>query len=190
MTFSKNKKAINKPVFLIGYMGAGKTTLGRAVARMAKCEFVDLDDAIVAEAGMSVREIFEREGEASFRAREAEMLRRMARPDVIVGCGGGTPCRPEAMRFMNDCGLTVWLTAPIERLVERLSIARDHRPLIARLNDDELRDFVSRNLAERTPHYSKARVLFDASQLETEEQIEASARAFLVAIGTQANCDK
>lgn len=164
-------------------MGAGKTTLGQAVARMAGCEFVDLDDAIVAEAGMSVREIFEREGEAAFRAREAAMLRRVARPGVIVGCGGGTPCQPGAMDFMNASGLTVWLTVPTQRLVERLAIARAHRPLIAALSDNELHAFVTRNLIERTPHYARAHLLFDASQLENEAEINKSARAFIDAVG-------
>lgn len=168
-------------IFLIGYMGCGKTTLGRALAERCAVEFTDLDDYIEARAGMSIPEIFARQGEGAFRQLERAALEAMADGGGwrVVACGGGTPCFGDNMALMAGIGTTVFLDPPPERLIERLAAARSGRPLIAALSDDELPPFVEAQLAKRLPHYSQAAERFDSSRLEDELQIEATCREFI-----------
>ena len=186
-------------IFLIGYMGCGKTTLGRALAERADVTFIDLDDYVEARAGMSISRIFADRGEAAFRAMEREALTEIAasRADgtTVVACGGGTPCFCDNMRYMLGAGTTVWLDATVgaicrrllvtsvDRLFGRLAVARAHRPLIASLSDDELRNFIVRQLDIRTPHYTRAKAEFDSTLLEDPDQIEQTARRFIDRFG-------
>ena len=102
-----------KTTFLIGYMGSGKTTLGRAVAARTGIRFIDLDDYIEEREGCSIREIFASRGEDAFRAIERDALQEVSRmADTLVACGGGTPCFGDNMDLLNRCGLTVYLDAP------------------------------------------------------------------------------
>lgn len=162
-------------------MATGKTTLGRAVASRAGYEFVDLDQFIEADTGMSVSQYFARHGEASFRRRESDTLASLARMPgkIIIACGGGTPCNPRNMSLMNATGLTVCLHAPIERIVERLRLTPGTRPLIDALPDDAVAAYVSDKLAERACHYDKAHSRFDASRLEDSGQISEAASRFI-----------
>ena len=168
-------------VYLVGFMATGKTTLGRAVASRAGYEFIDLDQHIEADTGMSVSQYFARYGEASFRRRESDTLASLARMPgkVIIACGGGTPCNPRNMSLMNATGLTVCLYAPIERIVERLRLTPGTRPLIDALPDDAVAAYVSDKLAERARYYDMAHSRFDASLLEDARQIEDTARRFI-----------
>lgn len=170
-------------IFLLGYMGCGKTTLGRAVADSSGVAFIDLDEYVEARAGMSISEIFASQGEAAFRSMEREMLRELAaREDgspMIVACGGGTPCFGDNMELMNCLGTTVHLVAPRWRLFERLSVARAERPLIAALDDAELERFIAEKLDQRLPWYSRAAVEFDSTLLDDEEQVEATSQKFI-----------
>lgn len=173
-----------KTIFLIGYMGCGKSTLGRNLARRCDIEFIDLDDYIEAKAGKKIREIFADEGEAAFRELERKTLLEVAeRENVLVACGGGTPCFGDNMALMNSRGLTVLLNASHERLLERLKRGRHKRPLIASLTDGELDEFITRQLALRMPHYSKAAATFDSTCLEDEDQIEEKCEAFINRFG-------
>ena len=99
--------------------------------------------------------------------------------NVLVACGGGTPCFGDNMELMNEHGVTVLLQASYERLLERLKRGRHKRPLIAALSDDELGDFITRQLEMRMPHYSKAAEVFDSTLLEDENQIERKCEAFI-----------
>lgn len=166
-------------VFLVGFMGCGKTTLGEAFARLTGLPFVDLDDYIEREHGMSVKAIFEACGEEKFRVLEQAALRRVAAggTGAIVACGGGTPCVPGAMELMNATGVTVWLNASVERIVERLNIPEQKakRPLVAGRPADEVRRIVEQGLHSRAPFYGQARLTFDSSWLESEDEIAASA---------------
>ncbi|MCM1163074.1 MAG: AAA family ATPase [Muribaculaceae bacterium] len=169
-------------IFLIGYMGCGKTTLGEALARRTGVRFVDLDDYIEVRAGMSIREIFATKGEPEFRRMEREALAELSTPvahTTIVACGGGTPCTPGNMELMNSVGLTVFLQTSVERLVSRLAVARDHRPLIAQLTDQELRLFVEHQLEARMPFYAKAAEVFDSTLLEDEAQVDQTSSSFI-----------
>lgn len=169
-----------KPIFLIGYMGSGKSTLGNALAPLTGLRFIDLDDYIESREGMKITEIFSTRGEQAFREMERAALAEVAAmEDVIVGCGGGTPCRPGAMELMNDRGTTVYLDASFPRLLARLKEGRAKRPLIARLDDEELASFISSSLETRMPYYSLASESFPSDRLEDEGQIAESCAAFI-----------
>ena len=166
------------PVFLIGYMGCGKTTLGEALARQMGVRYIDLDDFIEALQGMSIVEIFDEMGENRFREMETEALSEVATmTDVIIGCGGGTPCHGENMALMNEAGITVWLTTSPQRITDRLTLPdqKAKRPKIASLPDDLILDMVERELQARTPFYSQAQLQFDSTDIETAEATERTA---------------
>ena len=106
-----------KAIFLIGYMGSGKSTLGKALAQRCDIRFIDLDDYIEERAGKKIREIFAEDGEAAFRDLERRMLLEVSDMDnVLVACGGGTPCFGDNMELMNSRGITVLLQTSHERL--------------------------------------------------------------------------
>lgn len=170
-----------RPVFLIGFMACGKTTLGRALA--AACpdlRFVDLDDAIVRSAGMPVSEIFAARGEAGFRQLEAGVLRAVACDDTVVACGGGTPCRKENMDFMLAAGTVVRLTASPAKTVARLVNAGPGRPLVdACLGDrDALLDKVRSLMAAREDAYAQAPLTFDAEHMDNLEELACCVARF------------
>lgn len=169
-----------KPIFLIGYMCSGKTTLGRALERVADVTYIDLDDLIVEEQGMSVSDIFARHGEEEFRRLETDALVSVARREnVVVGCGGGTACRPANMELMDSCGTTVLLEACHERLLRRLLEGRSGRPLIATLTDAEVERAMERDLGRRKEHYEKAAYRFDSSLLETPAEVASTVEQFI-----------
>jgi len=169
-----------RPIFLIGYMGCGKSTIGRTVARLSGVRFIDLDTYIENRYHATVREIFAVHGEAGFRDVEHRMLQEVAGfEDVIVACGGGTPCFMDNMELMNSCGITVFLDTPVDRLHSRLMRGRHKRPLIADKSDDELLVFIQEALAKRRPYYSKAQMSFSSELLETKSEIENTAKEFI-----------
>lgn len=178
------------PIFLIGYMACGKTTLGNALKETfpEAVDFVDMDEEIERRAGMTVSEIFAAHGEASFRLMEAEMLEQLCHRYVpegkclVVGCGGGTPCHGHNMERMLSTGTVVWLKANRERTISRLLEFRDKRPLLAGMSDEEIADYADRHLAERTPCYSRAHLSFDSSYLETPAEIAQSIILFKQAL--------
>ena len=167
-------------IFLIGYMGAGKTTLGRALAKELDIQFIDLDSYIEKRLCKSVSQIFAENGEEGFRDIERRMLHEVGDfENVVISTGGGTPCFFDNIEYMNRQGATVFLDVPVERLFIRLKIARKKRPLVMEKNDDELRDFITEQLAKRMPYYSKAGQKFIADQLEDVKQIQASVKNFI-----------
>lgn len=167
------------PVFLIGYMGCGKTTLGEALARQMGLRFIDLDDYIEAQNSMSVAEIFDEKGEQRFREMETEALRDVAAmADVVISCGGGTPCYSNNMALMNEAGTTVWLTTSPERITSRLLLPEQKmkRPKIVHLPDEAVLPLVEKELLARASYYSKCQLQFDSTDIETAEATERTAR--------------
>ena len=168
-----------KPIFLIGYMGCGKSTMGRAVSALTGVPFIDLDNYIEQRFHLTVKEIFAQRGEDGFRDVERRMLQEVADfEDVIVACGGGTPCFFDNMEYMNTHGTTVFLNTPIYRLRSRLMRGRHKRPLIADKDDEELMTFIKEALAKRMDHYSKAQISFSSERLENKSEIADTAREF------------
>lgn len=176
-----------RPVFLIGYMGCGKTTLGEALARQLHCRFLDLDEFIEERQGVTVVEIFDEMGENRFRELETEALREVAvMTDVIVACGGGTPCQGDNMALMNQAGTTVWLTTSPERITARLLLPEEKskRPKIHTLPPDEILPLVQRELAEREVYYSRTQLQFDSTDIETAPATARTARRLAALLGS------
>lgn len=162
-------------IFLIGYMGAGKTTLGKAFARELGLAFVDLDWYIEERFHKTVRQIFAERGEEGFRELEKRMLHEVGDfEDVVVSVGGGTPCFFDNMDYMNQAGETVFLDVDVEVLFRRLKVAKQQRPLLADKTDEELMTFTVEALRKRLPFYTKAKHVFNGEQLEDRRQIQQS----------------
>lgn len=167
-----------KPVFLIGYMGSGKTTVGRAVSGMMGCSFIDLDIYIENRYRKTVKELFSLYGEDGFRKIEKRLLEEICEfQDAVIACGGGTPCYFDNMEVMKEKGTVVYLSAPVDILFRRLSLPRSKakRPVIAAKTDDELLQFICDNLEKRECFYEKADFMFDTSDIETAEETRVSA---------------
>ena len=159
-------------VFLLGFMGAGKTTLGKALAKDLNISFIDLDQYIERRYLKSVSQIFATRGEQGFREIESRMLREVGEfDDVIVSCGGSTPLIGDNMDFMLQHGKTVYLKCDNETLLRRLKVARSQRPLIASKSDDELASFIESETARREPGYMKAEFICPGDRLESRDQI-------------------
>lgn len=164
-----------KRIFLIGYMGSGKTTLGKAYARAMQLQFIDLDWYIEERFHKTVQELFEERKEDGFREIERNMLHEVAEfEDVIIACGGGTPCFFDNIEYMNGKGETVFLDASPEVLFRRLKIAKSKRPLLMDKSDEELMDVIQNALRIRIPFYSQAKYVFNAESLKDREQISCS----------------
>lgn len=153
-----------KRIFLIGFMGCGKSTVGRNLARALNWKFIDLDQFIQEQEGLSITEIFSQQGEEVFRMLEKNALEKVATiENVVIATGGGAPCHHNNLGRMKETGLTIYLKLEPEGLLERLLPARKSRPLIANKSDNELLLFIREKLAEREPFYNQASVIADAS---------------------------
>ena len=162
-------------IFLTGYMGSGKTTLGRALAAEIGIPFIDLDHYIESRHCKTIAQLFAEKGEEGFRDIERRMLHEVGEfEDVIISTGGGTPCFFDNIEYMNAQGTTVYLDVPVERLHIRLSIAKAKRPLIKDKNDEELMAFIQEALQKRLPYYTKAKHMFNGERLEDRHQIQQS----------------
>lgn len=161
-------------------MCSGKTTLGKALAARVGLDFLDLDQFIEERQRMSVSDIFTTYGEARFRQLERDALVELAgRHDVVVACGGGTPCFFDNIDVMKRSGLTVWLRPSLETLARRLRQGRSTRPLIAAMADDEISRFAEESMAVREPFYSRADAIFCSDLLESSGQIDRSVELFI-----------
>jgi shikimate kinase len=170
-----NYKSAMFRVFLIGYMGAGKTTLGKAFARKMNVQFVDLDWYVEERFHKTIKELFEEQGEDKFRLIEQKMLHEVGEfEDIVISTGGGTPCFFDNMDYMNKMGDTVFLDVNQDVLFIRLKIAMQNRPVLQGKDDEQLRNFIRESLEQRNPFYRRAKYVFDGSKLETRAQINMS----------------
>ena len=148
-----------KTWYLWGYMGSGKSSLGRAVARKHELEFQDLDELIVRESGLSVSDFIDQKGELSFRKLERQLLIEHEGFEGILSCGGGTPCYYDNADWMVEHGQTIYISASVGWLHQRLAASRARgtkRPLLSGVADDDLAEFIAKHLFERLPFYQKA----------------------------------
>ena len=159
-------------IFLTGYMGAGKTTLGKACARKAGLSFIDLDWYIEERRHKTISQLFAELGEDGFRQLEQRMLHEAGEfEDVVIACGGGTPCFFDNMDYMNRQGLTVWVDADNDTLFRRLRTATHQRPILCGKTDEELRDFIAASMEKRRPFYTRAQLILDGNRLESHKEI-------------------
>lgn len=164
-------------LFLIGFMGCGKSTLGRQAAEEMGCAFADTDAMIEEATGKTVAEIFERDGEEAFRRIENRTLAALCSAcknipgGIIVATGGGTPCYGRNLALMKRCGTVVYLRRSPEELYAILDGERRKRPKTAGLDDAGLRKFIERSLAERERFYSQAAAQIDCEGTSDEEAI-------------------
>lgn len=162
-------------IILIGYMGAGKTTVGRQLAKRLGLMFYDLDWYITNRMRRTVAQIFEESGEEGFRKIEHAMLHEVAEfEDVVLSCGGGTPCFFDNMDYLNRMGETVYLKASPEVLYAHLKMGKSVRPLLLGKTPGEVEAFVKEQLALREPYYSKAKHTLDVNVLDTYDKIKIS----------------
>ena len=158
-----------KPIFLIGYMGAGKSAVGRALARKYGLEHIDLDWRIEQRFHQKISDMFATIGEEGFRRRERNMLHEvMGMEDVVVSVGGGTPCFFDNMEQMNAEGHTIYLQCSVGVLVERIMRSQNKRPIVANKTKEELMDFVVKHLAEREVFYLQANEVWNGEELRVE----------------------
>lgn len=150
-------------VYLVGFMGSGKSTMGSALARKLSCPFVDLDHYICSAEGFeTVGALFEAKGEAYFRDCEERYLRQASEElgaNFVLSTGGGTPIRGGNMEYMRSVGKVLYLQQPPEVLRQRLLASKTVRPLIAGKNPDELLDYIEKTLHAREPFYLQANLI-------------------------------
>jgi len=156
-------------VFFMGYMGSGKSSIGKKIANKLGFNFIDLDVEIERLTEKSISEIFELKGEEAFRKLESETLRKTGKKDVVIALGGGTACTDENIDYINSNGYTVYLKLSNEKLIGRLRQNKSKRPLIAKLNDKEIGEFVENQLTVRSPYYEKAHLIVNVDELKPEK---------------------
>lgn len=153
-------------VFLIGFMGSGKSTIGRYISSDMKWRFIDMDDYFEQKHQCTIKEFFAKYGEDKFRIAENEVVRELSSAtDAVIATGGGAPCYFDNMEIMNKAGLTIYLDVQPSDLANRLKKAKDNRPLLADKTDEQLLSYIESKLAEREQHYRKAHMVVDGEHL-------------------------
>tara|TARA_R110002124_G_scaffold64985_2_gene177655 strand:- start:465491 stop:466036 length:546 start_codon:yes stop_codon:yes gene_type:complete len=176
--FDPSMLTLSKPIVLIGMMGTGKTHIGRLLAKKLGISFVDSDDEIVASAGQSIADIFERYGENAFRDLEKKVIRRLLENKAsVISTGGGCITEPETLALLTQQAHLFWLQSDLDVLVERTS-KRNDRPL---LKNNDPKEVLSQLLQARTPFYEQAHYHINANHggHDTVNQICESLSAFV-----------
>lgn len=156
--------------FLIGFMGSGKTTLGRKLATRMGYEFIDLDHKLEQQVELSIAEYFSFFGEESFRKLESEVLKKTPYPDnAIISTGGGLPCYFDHMEWMKANGKVIYIKLSPKTLAGRLETGKEERPLLQEKHGDALVAFIEQKLAERESFYSQANIIADGLSLTAEK---------------------
>lgn len=162
-------------IIIIGYMGAGKTTVGKALGKALGVPFYDLDWYIESRMRKTVKQIFDERGEDGFRKMEYNMLHEVAEfENIIISCGGGTPCFFDNMDYLNQQGETIYLKATPEVLYGHLRMGKGVRPLLLNKTPEEMQTFIREQLAAREPFYEKAKHTLDVNLLDDYEKIKIS----------------
>ena len=161
-------------VFLIGYMGSGKSTAGKKLAEKLRLSFIDFDEYIEKQSGKTIPDIFESEGEEKFRSMERKCLEQIVGMDnAVISLGGGTPCFNNNMELINKSGISVYIETGVDDLVKRLIKSKTSRPLIQGLNETDLKKFIEATLEMRLPFYKMARHTVHADAHTVEETAAA-----------------
>jgi shikimate kinase len=161
-------------IFLIGFMGSGKTHWGKLLSQQMHLPFYDLDEEIVKTEKRSIQQIFHDKGEEYFRVKEHEVLEALAEDHehVIISTGGGAPCFFNNIDFMKNQGKVIWLNTSVDILVHRLLKEKNTRPLIKNISDAELRSFIIKKLQGRKLYYEQADILLHEDTLSIESLVK------------------
>ncbi len=157
-------------IYLIGFMGVGKTHWGRLLAKKMAIPFFDLDQLIEADEKKTVTKIFEQQGEEYFRIKERNMLHQITESHqaMVLSCGGGAPCFFNNIGYMNEKGTTIWVHAPFEILLGRLRNNKDSRPLLKNLDDEQLKAYIVRKNSDRRMYYERAKVKINDQDIKLD----------------------
>lgn len=160
-------------IFLIGFMGSGKTYWGRLLSQKLSIPFFDLDEQIAAHEGKGIPEIFSEKGEEYFRLLEKDTLHIIteSHDNFVMACGGGSPCYFNNIDYMNQSGTTVWLNTPLDLLYRRLVKEKSQRPMINGLSEEQLRGFIIKKFADRKIYYEQADVIVDEEPVKLEKLV-------------------
>lgn len=159
--------------FLVGFMGSGKTAMGKLLAKRHGLTFIDLDSYIESKFRRTVALIFAEDSESGFREIEKKCLHEVAEfEDVVIATGGGAPCFYDNMDFMNQCGETIYIRLTPEHLAERLSSSKAGvRPLLNDKSGEELKQYITETLQKREPYYLRAKHIIEGTDEEIERQV-------------------
>lgn len=173
-----------KRIIIIGYMGSGKTTVGHALSQELGLPFYDLDWYIETRMHRTVKQIFDEKGEEGFRKIEHNLLHEVAEfENVIISCGGGTPCFFDNIDYINRQGETVYLKCTTDVLYKHLRMGKTVRPLLLNKTPDEVKTFIEAQLKQREPFYAKAKHIVDVSLMDNKEKIKTTVDAIRGELG-------
>lgn len=157
-------------IYLIGYMGSGKSTLGQHLANALGISWLDLDDEFELRYKVSIPAFFEKYGENTFRDLEHKVLTDISViPDLVVSTGGGSPCFHDNMKLMNQTGITVYLQAMPELLISRIELSARKRPLFQQMKGEDFLQKITTHLQSREPFYSQAKIIIDATKPDVDD---------------------
>ena len=162
-------------IFLVGYAGCGKSSLGKRLARRLEGRYVDTDKLVERSVGATVADIFYYEGEEYFRRAEREVLEGLIEEgfDGVVATGGGLATWQDNAERMNEVGTTVYLRRSPEQILSRMSdYGREKRPMFRGKSDEELLEFMHKHMTEREPHYAKAHITIECDRVSDDEAVE------------------
>ena len=161
-------------IFLIGFMGSGKSHWGGLLSETLSLPFFDLDEQVTTHAGRSIVEMFTSKGEEYFRLQEKDVLHAITEnhDSFVMACGGGSPCYFNNIEYMNLSGTTIWINTPVDTIFQRLINEKEKRPLIKELSDEQLKRFINKKFADRKIYYEQADITIDEEPVQLEKLIE------------------
>ncbi len=162
-------------IFLIGFMGCGKTHWGRELSKKLSIPFFDLDEKISEHEGLSIREIFENKGEEYFRMLEKELLFLLAESHdtFVMATGGGTPCFFNTIDYLKKQGTVVWINCSVECLLERLKEEKEKRPVISNIPEPQLKSYIIKKFSNRKIFYQQAHVILNEDDIKIEQLVDS-----------------
>jgi len=162
-------------IFLIGFMGCGKTHWGKLLSQKLNIPFFDLDEKIIEHEGKSITEIFEGEGEEYFRLLEKDVLHLLTEnhETFVMATGGGTPCFYNNIDYLKKKGIAIWINCSVDCLYKRLAEEKEQRPLISKIPDEELRSYIVRKYSNRKIFYRQAQVIVNEEDLALDKLVSS-----------------
>ncbi len=165
---------MQKRIYILGFMGCGKTTHGKRLAKSLNYKFIDLDQWIENETEFTVAEIFAQQGEDAFREKETKAIKALSKEEnVVISTGGGAPCHDQNMDLLRASGLTIYLNLTPKALASRLTQSKTKRPLLAGKRQEELVPLIELMLSERIPFYESAEIIIDGLDNIDERMVNA-----------------